>query len=60
MIRQEIAFSGKPWPFCFVNKRLIKMLDVYLERRYQQKTGLGRGTPYQDLNPASPRSPDEE
>lgn len=53
MIRQEIAFNGKQRPLCFVNKRLIKMLDAYLEQRYQQQIGIGRGESYRGLNPAS-------
>ncbi len=53
MLRPEIAFNGKSRPFCFVNKRLIKMLNAYLEQRYQQKIGHGRGDAYRGLNPAS-------
>lgn len=43
-IREEIAFNGKERPLFWVNKKVIKSIDAYLEERLHQGLGLGKPT----------------
>ncbi len=54
ILRAETAVTGEERPLFFASRRIISLLDEYLERRLGQKTGTADKRPYRGLDPHSP------